>query len=272
MGKAELETIFAHSNVGLIAENGAFLRHPHSVRAKLMVDGMGNGGEDWIEIVDNDPSSMNLNALVLHHLNLNSAGGNPIPTLSPSSATSSSSITSPIKDSIISQLQMFTSSTPGSTIIERERTIQWQYSGTDSEFANWQAGELCSQLKRTIDSGSHIRVNHDVIHKQVEVRMTNVDRMTAIKTLLADLKRCGGVTIGFLLMLAESLDDIDTDAGRALICPGEDAAIKIYFTMMRSRKLLNVQQSVIPAANAERPVYHLDDIAEVLGLMKNLST
>lgn len=160
-GRRTMENIFSHGNVGLVSENGCFLRHPMSLRAALERGRFGVKekneancptsaaveGDGWIKLAEH----------------LGEEGW---------------------RERVEALLRFYTDHTPGSKVEEREKTLVWNYADCEREYAQWQASELQASLEKILGQAP-VRVA--MATHSLCVLPAQVDRIVAARRILADL-------------------------------------------------------------------------------------
>lgn len=191
--------ILEHGNVGLVCENGIFIRHPMALRVTLSSDVPSRRVSemqhlnDWIQLVE--------------------PGGDD---------TWRARLLPLIKQQI--------SHIPGASLGDQERMIVCSFEAGDGEQSAWQATELASILEKAVGSAS-VRV--EVKGNQVQVRSAIIDRTTAFRRIVADIENTTGSKLGFCLGL--DLDDPLLQAVTELVphvCPislGKRASLARFY-------------------------------------------
>lgn len=180
-GRHMMEGIFSHGNVGLVSESGCFLRHPMSLRAALEEGCAGTkgdgdpacptsaavGGDDWIKLGEH----------------VGEEGW---------------------RERVETILRFYTDHTPGSRLEEREKTLVWNYTDCEREYAQWQASELQASLEKIL-SQAPARVVMGT--HTLSVLPAQVDRAVASRRILADLSLVGRPVSLALVACQETADD-----------------------------------------------------------------
>lgn len=89
------------------------------------------------------------------------------------------------RDTVMPLFRHYTERTPGSFVEQKEVDMTWHFRNTDPEFGLWQANELQMNLERALAHLPLMIVNGD---KTVEVRPSQVDKATALRSLARDLE------------------------------------------------------------------------------------
>lgn len=150
-GRDELEGLFRNGNMGLVSEMGSFLYHPLSVRLRKSATILNNGtvANDWIDLADPFRDELEW------------------------------------REEALDLLHFYSDHTPESEIIERERSLIWNFDRCDREYGAWQASELQSSLERQL-SPYQIKVDTSS-GQRLRIRSIAVEPDRAVKRILADL-------------------------------------------------------------------------------------
>lgn len=181
-GRRTMESIFSHGNVGLVSENGCFLRHPMSLRAVLEKSRLGAKdksesnrsttsaaveGDGWIKLAEH----------------IGEEGW---------------------RERVEALLRFYTDHTPGSRMEEREKILVWNYTDCEREYAQWQASELQASLEKIL-SQAPARVVMGM--HTLSVLPAQVDRIVAARRILADLSVAERPISLTLVACQETADD-----------------------------------------------------------------
>ncbi|KAL1919023.1 uncharacterized protein VTP21DRAFT_2404 [Calcarisporiella thermophila] len=182
-GRHHLDAWFQETGVGLSAEHGCFYKHPVSLRGQI------------------DPM-----AVVAEGKVVKEEGQGWYRLVEQVDPT--------WKETIRPLFQHYTERTPGSFIEEKEINLTWHYRNTDPEFGTWQAQELQVNLEKLM---SHMALA--IVHgnKTLELRPSSVDKSTAVRAILRDLKQ-----------QSEGADEIDF-----LLCVGDGKTDEVVFSLLR---------------------------------------
>lgn len=182
MPRAFWLSIFEHGNVGLVCENGVFIRHPMSLRVSLCSEGGSNPTttatalsnsserttaydmEDWIQLVE--------------------PGGEDS-----------------WRGRLLPILQQQIALIPGALITDQERMLVCSFASCEREYGAWQADELARSLEKAVGMAP-VRV--EAKREQVLVTSAIIDRSTALRRITADIEAVG-IKVKFCLCL--DLDD-----------------------------------------------------------------
>ncbi|KNE72419.1 alpha,alpha-trehalose-phosphate synthase (UDP-forming) [Allomyces macrogynus ATCC 38327] len=95
------------------------------------------------------------------------------------------------RETIRPLFQHYTDRTPGSFIEDKEVNLSWHYRlGADPEFGAWQAAELQVNVEKML---AHLPVTIVLGNKSLELRPANVDKASAVRSILRDLDALAAV-------------------------------------------------------------------------------
>ncbi|CAG8630506.1 7182_t:CDS:2, partial [Diversispora eburnea] len=171
--RVHLDKWFESVEVGLSAEHGCFYKHPSCLKDKInpVVNCLPEGRtikeetNGWYKLVEQIDPAW--------------------------------------KEKILPLLNHYMERTPGSSIEEKEINLTWNYRNAESEFGSWQATELQVNLEKLL---SHMPLTIVLgSNKTLEVRPSSVDKSTAVRTIIRDLRQLHDVD--FVLCIGDGKTD-----------------------------------------------------------------
>lgn len=152
--------------------------------------------------------------------------------------------------------KLYTESTDGSFVEEKESAVVWHFQDADPDFGSWQAKELLDHLESVL-------ANEPVVVKSgqqiVEVKPQGVSKGVAVEKLLTSMASQGSPP-DFILCIGDDRSD-------------EDMFEIIDSTMASFPK--SSKREVFACTVGQKPSkakYYLDDTVEVLNLLQGLAT
>ena len=200
-----LDRWFKDLEIGKSAEHGCFFKHPpkfqeflDSAKSKRGGGGgglTGNGGTsvDFLQRVSSSSSMASSSGGDVHHHRRQDTN---------SWFALVDQVDSSWRNTILPLFQHYTERTPGSFIEEKEINITWHYRNADPEFGIWQATELQVNLEKIL---SHLPVSIILGNKTLELRPSSIDKATAAKAILSDLR--ASQDADFLLCIGDGKND-----------------------------------------------------------------
>ncbi|CAL9211340.1 alpha,alpha-trehalose-phosphate synthase [UDP-forming] 6 isoform X1 [Musa acuminata AAA Group] len=153
-------------------------------------------------------------------------------------------------------MNLYTETTDGSTIEDKETTLVWSYEDADPDFGSCQAKELLDHLESvltnepvSVKSGQHI----------VEVKPQGVSKGLVARRLLSIMQE-RGLSSDFVLCIGDDRSDEDM--------------FEVISTSIASTSLTPTAE-VFACTVGQKPSkakYYLDDTAEIVRLMQGLAT
>ncbi|KAJ3108898.1 Trehalose-6-P synthase/phosphatase complex synthase subunit [Phlyctochytrium bullatum] len=140
----------------------------------------------------------------------------------------------------------YTERTPGSFIEEKEINITWHYRHADPEFGSWQAAELQVNLEKIL---SHLAVSIILGNKTLELRPSMVDKATAARAILKDLK---------------------ADDSYCILCLGDGKTDEVVFHYLREEMPGAITATV--GKKQTEAGYFLESVKEVESLIYSLAS
>ncbi|CAL1381827.1 unnamed protein product [Linum trigynum] len=154
-------------------------------------------------------------------------------------------------------MQLYTETTDGSTIEDKETALVWCYEDADPDFGSCQAKELLDHLESvlanepvTVKSGQNI----------VEVKPQGVSKGLVAKRLLATMEE-KQLTPDFVVCIGDDRSDEDM--------------FEVITSSMAGLTSLNPRSEVFACTVGKKPSkakYYLDDTAEIVRLMQGLAS
>lgn len=182
-----LDRWFKDLDIGKSAEHGCFFKHPPKYQEFL--DSKKMAPVDFLQRVS---SSSSMTSGDHHHKRPDTNSWYALVD----------QVDSSWRNTILPLFQHYTERTPGSFIEEKEINITWHYRNADPEFGIWQATELQVNLEKTL---SHLPVSIILGNKTLELRPSSIDKATAAKAILADLR--ASQDADFLLCIGDGKND-----------------------------------------------------------------
>ncbi|KAM0906001.1 hypothetical protein ACQ4PT_016995 [Festuca glaucescens] len=152
-------------------------------------------------------------------------------------------------------MQVYTETTDGSFIEAKESALVWHYLDADHDFGSCQAKELVDHLERVLSNGPvGVKCGHFI----VEVKPQGVSKGLAVDKLIHTLINNG-------------------KAPDFLMCIGNDRSDEDMFESINSKassSVFTTAPEVLACSVGQKPSkakYYVDDTAEVIRLLKNVS-
>ncbi|KAI4373225.1 hypothetical protein MLD38_011375 [Melastoma candidum] len=153
-------------------------------------------------------------------------------------------------------MNLYTETTDGSTIENKETSLRWSYEDADPDFGSCQAKELLDHLESVL-------ANEPVIVKRsqsaVEVKPQGVSKGLVAKRMLSEMQE-KGMTLDFVM------------------CIGDDRSDEDMFEVITSSvgsSCISPNAEVFACTVGQKPSkakYYLDDTAEIVRLMQGLAS
>ena len=144
-----MERLFPHGNVGLVSEQGCYLRHPMQLRVQLLNIDKGNSfKDDWVDMTGHSDEAW--------------------------------------RERIAPILSFYTDHTPGAVLEERERILVWDFSDCEQEYGQWQASELQANLEKILTAAP---VTISLSSSTLELRPSLIDKAVALRRILSDTEK-----------------------------------------------------------------------------------